>query len=121
MKADKYGNGLVFSTGKKIDGNISLSELDSELFISYGFDGEMSASDFTKEEKIELADHMISLWNRFKGVTGTNILNSLVCESVECNCEEASQKLQVKINAGTISKHSMFNSWICPAHGYKKL
>lgn len=71
MKENEHG--LVFSTGKVINEKISLSDLDGECFINYGYDGEMSVSDFTKEEKIELADHMIGLWNKFKPETEKNI------------------------------------------------
>jgi len=42
-------------------------------------------------------------------------------ESIECNCAEKSQNLQIKISDGTIPNHPRFKSWICPAHGYKKL
>ena len=35
-----------------------------------------------------------------------------------CNCEDVANELQAFKNAGILGKPS---SWICPAHGYKKI
>ena len=65
ITTDKY-DGVVFSNGKRINANISLSEINGDIYIKYGYDGDMFIGEFTKEERIELADYMINLWKKFK-------------------------------------------------------
>jgi hypothetical protein len=36
--------------------------------VTYGFDGGFSIEDWTPQEKQELADYMINLWQKFKAV-----------------------------------------------------
>ena len=64
-------DGFVFSTGKEIYANrgiIGLSEPGKYGWeVSEGYDGGIEIDDLTEGEKIELADYMISLWQRFRG------------------------------------------------------
>lgn len=61
-------------------------------------------------------------WDDFQ-----ELLNKLGCNeqikslgtisSIECNCAEVSKELRAMSNAGILGPK---NTWICPAHGYKK-
>lgn len=39
---------------------------DDEGWVSYGADGSIGRHEFTDAERIEIADHMIAQWQRFK-------------------------------------------------------
>ena len=64
---------LGFSSGKVITANRRLISISPSHEIGEGYDGTLSFPEaeelfaaFTKEEKIELANYMISLWTEFK-------------------------------------------------------
>lgn len=68
----------VFSSGKQIYPNRSFIGINDRLEISYGYDTQVLYSDwsqnknpenFSFEQKNELADYMIGLWERFKLLT----------------------------------------------------
>lgn len=71
MEVDR--DNLIFSTGKfryANNGIIGLSEPDEDGWeVTEGYDGGIDINDLTKEEKVELADYMINLWQRFKDET----------------------------------------------------
>ena len=68
------GERFIFSTGKEVyanNGIIGLCEPGKWGWdVTEGYDGGIDMDDFTKEEKIELADYMLSLWQRFKDEAG---------------------------------------------------
>lgn len=59
---------VIFSTRKTVyanNGIIGLSEPSKDGWhISEGYDGGIYVNELTKEERIELADYMIGLWQR---------------------------------------------------------
>ena len=59
-------DGLIFSSGRKEYGNMGIVGVNEKLEVSYGCDGGYWDRDWTREEKIELADHMIKLWTLYK-------------------------------------------------------
>ena len=63
---DSYDD-YKLSTGKELSANRGIIGIDPLLNISEGYDGEID-DDYllTKEEKIEVADYMISLWEKYK-------------------------------------------------------
>ncbi len=78
-RKDKDSDIFILSTGKEINANhglISLEELENnEWAIMEGYDGsidyptwneEDEPRNLTREERIEVADYMIALWERFK-------------------------------------------------------
>ena len=64
MKVEGYE--LVFSTGRRESANEGIVGIDSEGNISGGYDEGIYEGDFTQEERVELADYMIRLWQEFK-------------------------------------------------------
>ena len=66
-------NKLIFSTGRTEYANSGIVGLGPDLCLSQGYDGDLPW-DLTKEERLELADFMISLWNLFKEQTALNSL-----------------------------------------------
>lgn len=60
----------VLSTGKVVHCNlgiIGISEFRGCIELYEGYDSELDDErDLTKEEKVELADYVISLWNKYK-------------------------------------------------------
>ena len=63
---DSYDN-YKLSTGKELSANRGIIGIDPLLNISEGYDDGID-DDYllTKEEKIELAEYMISLWEKYK-------------------------------------------------------
>lgn len=69
-----YGSELVFSSGRRIETysgivGLELGETGAIGNVFYGYDGGIDPSDtagaLTKEERIELAEFMISSWMKF--------------------------------------------------------
>ncbi len=65
------GDDLVFSTGKRVYANNGIIGLGPDLDISGGYDQgiyypDANCEDLSKQELIELADHMITKWQEFK-------------------------------------------------------
>lgn len=59
---------LIFSTGKKVytqDGVIGIGVENSKFYITEGYNGGLYP-ELTTAEKLELADYMIELWQRYK-------------------------------------------------------
>jgi len=57
---------LKFSTGRELYENHGIIGINSTLGIFEGYDDDVYDDVWLKEEKIELADYMISLWNKYK-------------------------------------------------------
>ena len=71
----------IFSTGKEVYTNcgiigLSLSDpADSDWQVSEGYDGGFGGyctEDLTSEERVELANYMIDLWQQFKAKYDNN-------------------------------------------------
>jgi hypothetical protein len=63
--------GFELSTGRTFYANQNIVGIDPDLDLSEGFDSGMEiSSDWTAEERAELADYMIDLWSRFKAKPG---------------------------------------------------
>lgn len=54
------------TTGKEIYANCGIVGISPSGSLSEGYDGGVDVESLTIEEKIELADYMISLWTKFK-------------------------------------------------------
>ena len=70
--ADAYIDECILEcTGNTFSANQRLISISPEDYsVSEGYDGEIGArSDFTVEERRELADYMIGLWQTFKEST----------------------------------------------------
>ena len=61
-----YFDDYELSTGKILQANNSIIGISPELNVSEGYDGGGADYDLTKEEKIEVADYMISQWRKYK-------------------------------------------------------
>lgn len=59
------GTNLIFKSGKKIMPSFGVIGIGQDLVLSDGYDSghNWPVSGLTKEEKIELAEHFIELWN----------------------------------------------------------
>jgi len=67
---------IIFANGKELYAMTGVIGIDNALEITYGYDGGIyKHGDYpdvddpecmTEEERIELADHMIATWERFK-------------------------------------------------------
>jgi len=57
---------LKFSTGRELYANHGIIGINSALGIFEGYDDDVYDDVWLKEEKIELADYMISLWSKYK-------------------------------------------------------
>ena len=75
LKEDEpYPQTFIFeSTGREAYANCGIIGLGPELEVFEGYDGDFDcfvkpgeSSALTKEERIELADYMIGLWQQFK-------------------------------------------------------
>lgn len=60
------GDDLIFSSGKTIYANQGIVGIDSEGYITEGYDGGIDDDKFTPDEKMEFADYMIGLWRSYK-------------------------------------------------------
>ena len=72
MEVDKREGRIIFSTGKRVyayAGIIGLGIEDGEFTLTYGYDGQIPDDDtkLTAEERRELADYMITLWQQYRG------------------------------------------------------
>ena len=56
---------LEFSTGRKEYAHARIVGINPDGIISYGYDGGFSVKTWTKEERKELAEYMITLWKNF--------------------------------------------------------
>lgn len=69
-------NELIFKSGKKLEANKGLIGINSDLEVSGGYDSMIQLDPYdwlpddrgglTIDERIELADYVINLWNQFK-------------------------------------------------------
>lgn len=70
LNKDNYGNvdgdEFILSTGRKINANNGYIGINPEMMLSEGYDGHIYADRWTPEERIELADYMIGLWQEYK-------------------------------------------------------
>jgi hypothetical protein len=57
---------LLESTGKEFYANKGIIGLNRDLEIFEGYDGGINQREFTKQEREELSDYMIDLWQAFK-------------------------------------------------------
>lgn len=57
---------LIFTTGKRVQVTGGVVGLDVDSFITGGFETFLEVEDFTIEEKMELADYMIDVWQSYK-------------------------------------------------------
>jgi len=64
---------VIFSSGKVVYANRGIIGLSMPgeygWEISEGYDGRIDIDELSKQERIELADYMITLWQRFKDET----------------------------------------------------
>lgn len=71
MKYDDRNEKLIFeTTGREMvvnRGIVGIAERDSDVFYG-GYDDHYRVDRLTAEEREELADYMIELWTRFKGM-----------------------------------------------------
>jgi NAD(P)H-nitrite reductase large subunit len=69
MMIDSTGE-VMFSTGKEYYANKGIIGIDANLTVYDGYDGIMDPGHtqirFTSEERRELADYMIRLWEMYK-------------------------------------------------------
>ena len=70
MKPLKTGSGyhddFILSTGKVISANCSILGISPELDLHEGYDGTINEEDLTPQEKLEVAEYAISLWQEYK-------------------------------------------------------
>lgn len=57
---------MTLSSGRKVTANNGYVGINQQLDTSEGHDSYLSTEEWTLQEKIELADHMIALWEKFK-------------------------------------------------------
>ncbi|MGA2412382.1 MAG: hypothetical protein ABSG46_18605 [Candidatus Binataceae bacterium] len=67
-RADGYihGDTIRLSTGTEIYANRGFVGISENMELSEGYDGCIDADHLTLEERHELADYMISLWQRWR-------------------------------------------------------
>lgn len=79
----KYdGEEIVLSTGKRFYANQGIIGINDELSIYEGYDGRISLREYypteslnlSKEERKELAEYAISLWQKFANLSDEEIL-----------------------------------------------
>lgn len=65
LGSDHY---VLETTGRELNANLGIIGLNPKLEISEGYDGgiEDNWEPFTLEERQEIADYMISLWEAYK-------------------------------------------------------
>ena len=70
MKYDSENNPreLIFSSGKSVYAYAGIIGINGDLETFYGYDGDFPEYEgaLSAAEKIELADHMIGLWAKYK-------------------------------------------------------
>ena len=64
MKRD--GDDLILSTGRKFPANNGIVGINDELQTFEGYDGSFDYT-ITLAERLEIAEYMIDLWERWKG------------------------------------------------------
>ena len=57
---------FILSTGKEISANCSILGINPELELHEGYDGTINEEDLTPQEKLEIAEYAISLWQKYK-------------------------------------------------------
>lgn len=73
IKSKNWGDSwddFELSTGRVIFANCAKIGISPGLDISGGYDQEIDDSDFTSEERVEIADYTISLWQKYKERAG---------------------------------------------------
>ena len=68
------GDNVLFDSGRYIRANNGIIGIAPNLEVFEGYDGELGISHLTDEEKVELANYMISQWSLFRDGPGP-ILN----------------------------------------------
>lgn len=64
---DQDGDEYILDSGRKIYANNGILGIDNELRAHEGYDGFIGGPDkFTAEERREISDYAIALWERFK-------------------------------------------------------
>jgi hypothetical protein len=61
-----YYDVYILSTGKEISANCSILGISPELELHEGYDGRIYEEDLTPEEKLEIAEYAIALWQQYK-------------------------------------------------------
>ena len=65
MIIDESESEIEFSTKRKEYCHAGIIGIDSNLGVTYGYDGGFHTKAWSREEKQELAKHMIGLWEVF--------------------------------------------------------
>ena len=60
-----YHDDFILSTGKEISANCSILGINPELELHEGYDGRIYEEDLTPQEKLEIAEYAISLWQQY--------------------------------------------------------
>ena len=60
------GDDIIFSTGKRLYANCGIIGIDPDLDVYEGYDGDFGDDKLTEEEKLELAEYMITVWKSYK-------------------------------------------------------
>ena len=64
------GDDAILTSGKRFyasRGILGVSDEDGEISVTYGYDGGIKAEDFTPNERREIAEYCIRLWQRWGG------------------------------------------------------
>lgn len=64
-KYDFYDD-FILSTGKEVSANCCILGISPELELHEGYDGRIHEEDLTPNEKIEIAEYAISLWQKYR-------------------------------------------------------
>lgn len=62
----RSGDTIILSSGKILMANCGVIGLDAYGQVFSGYDDNIDTEDLTPQERIELADYMISEWEAFK-------------------------------------------------------
>ncbi len=68
---------IIFSTGREVYANKGIIGIDSDLSLTYGYDGDFEGDSLSNEEKLEIANFMITRWLQFKLSLPANKFNGV--------------------------------------------
>ena len=60
-----YHDDFLLSTGKEISANCSILGINPELELHEGYDGKIYEDDLTSQEKLEIAEYAMALWQEY--------------------------------------------------------
>jgi hypothetical protein len=72
MNYDEKKYEFTLTTGKIFSAYCGYIGINPEFSLSEGYDGLLDYISFTQQEKIEIADYMINLWNDYKKRTSND-------------------------------------------------